>query len=172
MLYVVLHSVKYNTDTMYTLFITVRKRSLGRGYVFTPRCHSVYGEGNWLPSMHHRSHDWGMSASRGRLSPGGSASRGSASRGIEGLGRSPMGYYGLRSTSERYASYWNAFLLLSLFDLPLEWVRCSTLRLAEFVCMFSNGSARSFCNVTLKAACVIHVVWGPCQGVPPINLRN
>ena len=76
MLYVVLHSVKYNTDTKYTLFITARKRNLGQGYVFTPVCHSVYGEGNWPPSMHHRSHDWGC------LPPGGSASRGSTSRGV------------------------------------------------------------------------------------------
>ena len=28
-----------------------------------------------------------------------------------------MGYYGIRSTSGRYASYWNAFLLSLKFDL-------------------------------------------------------
>ena len=49
--------------------------------------------------MHHRSHDGGGFASRGR-----------------GVGQTPpppryMGYYGIRSTSERYASYWNAFLV-------------------------------------------------------------
>ena len=35
---------------------------------------------------------------------------------FSGLGRSPrdMGYYGIRSTSRRYASYWNAFLLIFL----------------------------------------------------------
>ena len=77
---------------------------------------------DWLPSMDHRSHDWG-SCLQGRLPPGGlvptgeeglhqgeSASRGSASRGV---GQTPlryMGYYGIWSTNGQYASYWNAFL--------------------------------------------------------------
>ena len=38
-------------------------------------CLSVQGGGGWLPSMHHRSHDWGPASS------GGSASGGSASLG-------------------------------------------------------------------------------------------
>ena len=60
----------------------------------------------------------------GGLHPGGSASTqgvyihpggfciqgGSESRGFYIQGRSPMGYYGMRSTSGRYAFYWNAFL--------------------------------------------------------------
>ena len=29
-----------------------------------------------------------------------------------GVGQTPIGYYGLRSTSGRYASYWNAFLFI------------------------------------------------------------
>ena len=54
--------------------------------------------------MHHRSHD-----------QRGSASTGSASRGLHpGIGQTPpprnMVYYGVRSTSGRCVSYWNAFL--------------------------------------------------------------
>ena len=55
------------------------------------------------------------------LHPGGSASGGSASRG--GWADPPpryMGYYGIQSTSGRYASYWNAFLFL--YD--SSYVRC------------------------------------------------
>ena len=55
-----------------------------------------------------------------------SASKGSALGGLHpgGIGQTPpIGYYGIRSTSGRYASYWNAFLLkiknhfLQLFSL-------------------------------------------------------
>ena len=31
----------------------------GQGYVFTDVCHSFCQQRGWLPSMHHRSHDWG-----------------------------------------------------------------------------------------------------------------
>ena len=34
------------------------KRSLGQGNVFTPVCHCLHMR-NWLPSMHHKSHDQG-----------------------------------------------------------------------------------------------------------------
>ena len=82
--------------------ITARKRSLGQGNVFTRMCHSVH---------------------RGRRSAlGGSTFRAPASRGvclqgvwIQGSWADPlryMRYYGIRSTSGRYASYWNAFLFL------------------------------------------------------------
>ena len=55
---------------------------------------------------------------QGGLHPGGSASRGSASEG-EGVGQIPpqIGYYGTRSTSGWYASYWNAFLCLVVADI-------------------------------------------------------
>ena len=33
----------------------------------------------------------------------------------EGVGQTPFGYYGVRSTSGRYASYWNASLFFGLF---------------------------------------------------------
>ena len=52
------------------------------------------GGGCWLPSVNHRSHDQGGSASGG-------------------LGRPPPPeHYGIRSISGRYASYWNAFLFV------------------------------------------------------------
>ena len=50
---------------------------LWQGNVFTPVCHSVHG-GCLCPSMHHRSHDRGVSV-KGGLCPGGSLSRGSLS---------------------------------------------------------------------------------------------
>ena len=46
-------------------FITARKRGLGQGNVFRPVCHSVQ-EGGGLPSMHHKSHNWGGSAFKER----------------------------------------------------------------------------------------------------------
>ena len=84
---------------------TARKRSLGQGNVFTGICLST---GGGLASQNQKLHDQGASASsrgvciRRGLHPG------------RGLDRPPsryMGYYGIRSTSGRYASYWNAFLL-------------------------------------------------------------
>ena len=75
-------------------FITTRKRSLGQDNVFTDVCLST---GRGLASQH------GSQVTR--------LGGGSASGGV--LGRPPtryMGYYGMRSTSGRYASYWNAFL--------------------------------------------------------------
>ena len=80
--------------------ITARKQSLGQGNVFTSICYSVH-QGSGVVG----------SASKGA---------GSASRGrvciqevcIQGAGWAdpPNGYYGIRPTSGRYASYWNAFL--------------------------------------------------------------
>ena len=71
------------------------------------------GEGGWLPSMHHRSHD------QGSVFRGGVCLQGSSYRG-QGLDRPPprlmghMVYYGIRSTRGRYASYWNAFFFKKL----------------------------------------------------------
>ena len=76
---------------------------------------SAYSDGGrWLPSMHHRSHDQEGSTSRGGgLHPEGSApGEGSLGR---PLPQRYMGYYGIRSTSGRYASYWNASLLTTVF---------------------------------------------------------
>ena len=81
--------------------VTARKRSLGQGNIFT---------GVWL------SIGGGFPAcitgqmTRGVLHPGDLPPRGSASR--EWADPSPrnMVYYGVRSTSGRYVSYWYAFL--------------------------------------------------------------
>ena len=85
-----------------------------QGNIFTSVCHSVHGGG--LVSQHASQVIW-----PGGLHPGAPASGGSLHlegvciQGIciqGGLGRSPIEYYRIRSTSERTASYWNAFLLL------------------------------------------------------------
>ena len=108
-------------------FFTAYKRSLGQDNVFTHVCHSVHGVGG-LGSQHASLVTW-----QGALHPGirGSASsrkgvciqqEGSLHPGGRGLhlGRSShppdTGYYGIRSTSCQYASYWNAFLLLSTYE--------------------------------------------------------
>ena len=55
----------------------------------------------------------------GGLDPGGSASSGCEGICIQGrLGRPPpIGYYGIRQTSGRYASYWNAFKFFKILNL-------------------------------------------------------
>ena len=70
------------------IIITARKRSLGRGNIFVSVCHSVH-RGEYL----------------GRYTP---------QAGIHPPGQvhPPAMHAGIRSTSERYASYWNAFLFL------------------------------------------------------------
>ena len=60
--------------------ITARKRNLEQGNVFTPVRHSVHG-GDLCPSMHHRSHDRGVSRGEGSVSRWESLSRGYLSRG-------------------------------------------------------------------------------------------
>ena len=66
-----------NSPSM-TALVTVRKRSLGQGNVFTPVCDSVR-EGGSLSQhapMHHRSHDGGGGLCRGGVCPRGSLSGG------------------------------------------------------------------------------------------------
>ena len=89
------------------------KRSLGQGNIFTRVCHSIHkgrGLASWLPSMHHRSHDYGV------------CMRGVGQKPLPqvclqggGLGRStPVQIHGiLRDMVNKLAvaSYWNAFLL-------------------------------------------------------------
>ena len=74
-----------------SLIFTACKRSLKQGNVFTPVCHSVYWGG-----LHP-----GWSASWGGLHPGG----------VEQALHSPPPprYYGIRSMSKWYASYWDIF---------------------------------------------------------------
>ena len=81
------------------------------------------GGGSWLLSMHDRSHDQGGLPPCGGLPPEGSLPLGGGVclQGILHLGGGFCigwgvcikihGYYGIRSTSGRYASYRNAFLL-------------------------------------------------------------
>ena len=61
----------------------------------------------WLPSIHHWSHDWGVCIQGEGFYAGGSASSGWADLSPSRY----MGYYCIQSTSRRYTSYWNAFLL-------------------------------------------------------------
>ena len=71
-----------NTISEIESIITDRKRSLGQGNIFAPVCHSVHRVGS----------TWA---------------------GTPRAGTPPLTVHaGLRSTSERYASYWNAFLLI------------------------------------------------------------
>ena len=70
------------------LIITARKRSL-RKLCFHKRL-------SFCPR------GWGGSAASGGLV--------CPPRGVGGWADPPFGYYGIRSTSGRYASYWNAFL--------------------------------------------------------------
>ena len=99
---------------------------------FLPPANEVWGKvmflhlcvilftGGWLPSMHDRSHDQGVggSASRGRSASKGVCIGGGLHAGVVvciwGVGQTPLpeidGILWDRSTSGRYASYWNAFL--------------------------------------------------------------
>ena len=94
------------------VIITARKRNLRQGNVFIPVCHSVHrGEVGFPAGI--TGHITRGSASRGGLPPGGSASRGVCLQGglHQGSGQTPTPeHYRIRSTSGRYASYWNAFL--------------------------------------------------------------
>ena len=81
---------------------TASKRSLGQGNVFTRVCHSV-----------HR-------GVVGSASQGGLYSGGSASGGRDWVDPFPIRYYGIRSTSGRYAFYWNAVLFTFVF-----WNKCN-----------------------------------------------
>ena len=71
------------SDLKKSKFITARKRSLGKGNVFTGVSLSTEG---WLPSTHYRSHDWGVCI-QGGMHPGGVCLQGGSASG--GLGRPP-----------------------------------------------------------------------------------
>ena len=81
---------------LFVAFIfTARKRSLGQGNVFTPVCHSVNGRGVY-PNM-----QWAG------VYPRIQCGRGVCDQGVtRGYTPPPP----VRSTSGRYASYWNTFL--------------------------------------------------------------
>ena len=93
--------------------------------LFCPR----RGGGDWLPTMHHRSHDWGSASGRGVYIWERGLHQGRVC--IRGVASPPppyqryMGYYGIRSASGRYASYLNAFFfLLILLRMVAEAIQC------------------------------------------------
>ena len=102
----------------YHEFLLPAANGVCEGNVFTAVCDPVHGEGGWISSMHHRSYDHGVPPPRGGESAsgrGGFCIHGCLPRGglhLGGLGRLPPSpeQYGIRSTSGRYASFWNAFL--------------------------------------------------------------
>ena len=79
----------------FIMIITARKRSLGQGNIFAPVCHSVHRGGTWAGNPQQVYPQAGTPP--GWYTP---------------LGRyTPWAMHaGIRSTSGRYASYWNAFL--------------------------------------------------------------
>ena len=92
-------------------------------------------EEGWLPSMHHRSHNQGV------LHPvvvciwRGWADLPPPTR--------YMGYYRIRSTNGRYASYWNAFLFMKNSNLSQiekqHWQICQIFQYCQISCYLRNG---------------------------------
>ena len=71
----------------------------------------------------------------------------------------PRRYYGIRSTSERYASYWNAFLLLYIFAFSgngeaywrqYDWTRVTT------ICKFGEIDPQMVCYAHNKGVRVTY----------------
>ena len=88
------------------LFFTARKQSLGQGNVFTPVCDSIHRRGSvYEPLLTGIHTPW---ADTPRQTP----PFGQTSPRAETHPR----YYGIRSTSGRYASYSNAYLLQVCLD--------------------------------------------------------
>ena len=76
---------------------------------FTPVCHSVHKEGSASVGRKASVSREGVCASRKSASSG-YAFKGEVWSASALAGGLPIGYYGIRWTSRRYASYWNAFL--------------------------------------------------------------
>ena len=97
--------------------IAARKRSLGQGNVFTPACHSVHREGVGFPACVTGHMTEGVCLWWGGWSASRELGRAPQVCRQGEVGRPPlpryMGYYEIRSTSGWYASYWNAFLVIS-----------------------------------------------------------
>ena len=109
-----------NNKVGYALIITARKRSLGQGNIFTSVGHSVGGGGSGGFQACITGHMTRGVLPRGVciggvcIQEGVCLQGGSAGGWADPLPRY-MGYYGIRSTSGQYASYWNAFLLRSVY---------------------------------------------------------
>ena len=97
------------------MIFTAHKRSLGQGNIFTRVSFCPHGGSASRRGFAFRGRDRG-SASRGTFCiwEGKAASRRVCIQG-EAVGQTPLGYYGIRSTSGRYASYWNTFLFKFYF---------------------------------------------------------
>ena len=93
-------------------FITVHKRSLEQGKVFTPVCHSVQG--------------WGvLLCIQGGLPPGEGPRPGGLLGGSACRRAPPAGQYRIWSTSGLCTSYWNAFLFTVASGLSGNQCNCS-----------------------------------------------
>ena len=89
--------------TQDTSIFTARKRSLGQGNIFAPVCHSVYGGGStWVGTPQAGIPPWAGTPPRQVHLPWPGTPPWS--------GTPPATHAGIRSTSGRYTSYWNAFL--------------------------------------------------------------
>ena len=86
----------------FVMIITARERSLGQGNIFAPVCHSVHrGGGTWAGTPQ-------QVQPPGRYTPRAGTPPG---RYTPWAGTPPWAMHaGIRSTSGRYTSYWNAFL--------------------------------------------------------------
>ena len=96
------------------------------------------------------------SASRGSLHPGGPHRQGGISihGGLHPGGSVSRGvYYGIRSTSGRYASYWNAFLFVILF------VDVSFLQQKQ-TSDSSHIIEAQMSNIHIFTSCALKQVWG------------
>ena len=121
------------TTTNYTdtHFITARKRSLGQGNIFTPVCHSVHRAGlsQCMLGYHHP-------PPRTRHPPGADP---------PGTRHPPpeqsRACWEIRSTSGRYASYWNAILFKvhSIVTIAFD-VDAADLGLKSFFKLWSSGN--------------------------------
>ena len=92
-----------------SVLVTARKRSLGQGNIFTPVCYSVHGGSTWAGTPH------GRHTPLAGILPWAGTPRLAATHPWAGTpppaGTPPAMHAGIRSTSGRYVSYWNAFLL-------------------------------------------------------------
>ena len=115
-------------DLAHHVIFNARKRSLGQGNVFTPVCHSVHrGEGGLSNPPMQIPQGWAdpLDAEPPRCRP-------------PGLGRPPAGWADpqragqtphpppIRSTSGRYASYWNAYLFKAGVNLQMSHLGLET----------------------------------------------
>ena len=100
--------------TCINAIITARNRSLGQGNVFYTCLSVILFTGGATAQLHAGIHPWGRQ-------PLGQTPPWTDTPGQTPAGQTlpPPEYYGVWSTSARYSSYWNAYLLLSTNRLNL-----------------------------------------------------